>query len=54
MNHIDLFCGAGGFGLGFKNAGFDHLYAIDMDKNAIKSYNKNVGKADCGLIESGS
>ena len=51
VNHIDLFCGAGGFGLGFKMAGFGHLYAIDMDKNAVKTYNENIGGAECGRIE---
>jgi DNA (cytosine-5)-methyltransferase 1 len=38
---ISLFSGAGGCSLGFKNAGFDVLYASDIDKDAIKSYRAN-------------
>lgn len=38
---IDLFCGAGGLSLGFENAGFDVLYANDIDKHSISTYKKN-------------
>lgn len=39
----DFFCGAGGMGLGFKNAGFDIAGAWDFDKWAVQSYAHNVG-----------
>jgi DNA (cytosine-5)-methyltransferase 1 len=39
----DLFCGAGGMGLGFKNAGFEIAGAWDFDKYAVQSYGHNVG-----------
>lgn len=39
----DLFCGAGGMGLGFKNAGFEIAGAWDFDKYAVQSYKHNVG-----------
>lgn len=39
----DLFCGAGGMGLGFKNAGFIIQGAWDFDKYAVESYRHNVG-----------
>lgn len=39
----DLFCGAGGIGLAFKNAGFEIAGAWDFDKQAIASYRHNVG-----------
>lgn len=39
----DLFCGCGGMGKGFQDAGFDILGAWDWDSNAIKSYIENVG-----------
>ncbi|WP_140217256.1 DNA cytosine methyltransferase, partial [Vibrio parahaemolyticus] len=29
FNVVDLFCGAGGLSLGFKNAGFNVLFAAD-------------------------
>lgn len=39
----DLFCGAGGMGLGFKQAGFEIAGAWDFDKYAVQSYKHNVG-----------
>lgn len=39
----DFFCGAGGVGLGFKNAGFDVIWACDFDKFCVKTYKANVG-----------
>ena len=39
----DLFCGCGGMGLGFKQAGFTIAGAWDFDKYAIQSYKENVG-----------
>lgn len=38
----DLFCGAGGMGRGFVQAGFKVNYAIDFDKYAVQSYNTNM------------
>jgi DNA (cytosine-5)-methyltransferase 1 len=43
MKVVDLFCGCGGMGLGFQQAGFDIVYACDFDKFAINSYQHNVG-----------
>ena len=46
MNEIlwvnDFFCGAGGMGLGFKQADFRLSGAWDFDKWAIQSYTRNV------------
>lgn len=42
-NIISLFAGAGGMDLGFKNAGFDILWANDFDKDAAHTYKKNIG-----------
>lgn len=39
----DFFCGAGGVGVGYKNAGFDVVWACDFDKYAVETYRKNVG-----------
>lgn len=39
----DFFCGAGGVGIGFQNAGFDVIWACDFDKYAVETYRKNVG-----------
>jgi DNA (cytosine-5)-methyltransferase 1 len=38
----DFFCGAGGMGLGFKQAGFEIVGSWDYDKYAVDSYKHNV------------
>lgn len=38
---IDLFCGAGGFSLGFEMAGFETILAIDKWEHAINTFNYN-------------
>jgi len=38
---ISLFCGAGGCSLGFKQAGYNVLYANDNDKAAVVTYREN-------------
>ena len=38
---IDLFCGAGGFSLGFESAGFSIRWAIDNDPLACESFKAN-------------
>lgn len=40
---VSLFCGAGGLDFGFKQAGFDIVWANDFDKNATLSYKENFG-----------
>lgn len=42
-NLISLFSGAGGMDLGFKNMGFDILWANDFNKDAVYTYQKNIG-----------
>lgn len=41
---VSLFCGAGGMDLGFKQAGFNILWANDFEKDAVETYEKNIGK----------
>lgn len=38
---IDLFCGIGGFCIGLEAAGFECVYANDIDKDAVEVYKKN-------------
>lgn len=40
-NVLDLFCGAGGFSKGFKDAGFNIVAGIDIWDNAIETYKLN-------------
>lgn len=42
---IDLFCGAGGLSLGFKQAGFQMLAGIDANEPALNTYEYNMGGA---------
>jgi DNA (cytosine-5)-methyltransferase 1 len=43
MNAISLFSGAGGFDVGFKKAGFDILWANDINGDACETYRNNIG-----------
>jgi DNA (cytosine-5)-methyltransferase 1 len=48
---ISLYSGAGGLDLGFIDAGFDVVWANDIDRHAVKTYNANVGPhAVCGDV----
>ncbi len=38
---VDLFCGVGGMSLGFEQAGFDVLAAIDVDPIHVETHRKN-------------
>ncbi|MFQ5435585.1 MAG: DNA cytosine methyltransferase, partial [Anaerolineae bacterium] len=38
---ISLFSGAGGCSLGFLNAGYDIIYATDINRHAVNTYRKN-------------
>ena len=44
MNYIDLFSGAGGLSLGFKNAGFNLVYSNEIDNYAVKTQKQNLQK----------
>jgi len=41
---IDLFCGAGGLSEGFRQAGFETLFANDIDANALETFALNHPK----------
>lgn len=43
---IDLFAGIGGIHLGFKNAGFEIIYANEIDKYCCQTYRTNLGNID--------
>ncbi|MEB3230755.1 MAG: DNA cytosine methyltransferase [Leptolyngbyaceae bacterium] len=45
LTAISLFCGAGGCSLGFKQAGYEILFASDIDPLAIQTYNTNFSTA---------
>lgn len=40
---ISLFSGCGGLDLGFKQAGFEIVWANDFDRDAVESYKRNIG-----------
>jgi len=50
LKTVSLFSGAGGMDLGFINAGFDVIWANDLDKYAVKSYQMNIGNIVHGDI----
>ncbi len=41
VNYIDLFSGAGGLSLGFKQAGFNKVMSLEIDKDASKTMRRN-------------
>lgn len=43
LTAIDLFCGAGIGAYGVKRAGYEIVYAVDNDEDAVKTYNLNIG-----------
>ncbi len=55
MTVLDLFCGAGGLSLGFINARFRTVRAIDNDTDAVATYTFNFGEHAVrrDLVESG-
>ena len=42
LTAIDLFSGCGGMGLGLEKAGFEILYANDINDDAVKTYRANL------------
>lgn len=40
-NVLDLFCGCGGLSLGFKLAGYNIIGGVDVNKDAIETFNTN-------------
>ncbi|KAH7382911.1 hypothetical protein BKA64DRAFT_749024 [Cadophora sp. MPI-SDFR-AT-0126] len=47
LNGLDLFCGGGNFGRGLEEGGaVRNRWAVDIDKNAIHTYNANVHESD--------
>jgi DNA (cytosine-5)-methyltransferase 1 len=48
---VDLFCGAGGLSLGFTQAGFRVVHAVDNNEDAVVTYRRNLGDhiEQCGL-----
>ena len=43
LTAIDLFCGAGVGAYGIKRSGYNILWAVDNDKDAVRTYNLNIG-----------
>lgn len=41
---VSVFCGCGGLDLGFKEAGFELVYACDNDAAAVDCYSRNVDR----------
>lgn len=49
---VDLFCGGGGFSLGFEQAGFDVVAAADAWDKAVENYRQNFSH-DCLKLDLG-
>lgn len=43
LTAVDLFCGAGIGAYGIKKAGYNIIYGVDNDLDAVKTYNLNIG-----------
>jgi DNA (cytosine-5)-methyltransferase 1 len=41
LSFIDLFSGAGGIGIGFEQAGFNHVFSADFDPSVAKTFRHN-------------
>lgn len=51
LRFADLFCGCGGLALGFRKAGFESVFAVDMDEDSCATYERNFGHpVRCGDI----
>ncbi len=49
---VDAFAGAGGLSLGMRNAGFDSLYAFDLDPLSCTTHRNNLqGVVECRSID---
>lgn len=48
---LDLFCGAGGLSLGFKNAGFKIAGGVEFDKVAMETHQYNFNKNNEAFFE---
>ncbi|MDE9484296.1 DNA cytosine methyltransferase, partial [Xenorhabdus bovienii] len=46
MKAIDLFCGCGGLSSGLRDAGFDILAGVDIEKDYIKTFTHNFKEAE--------
>lgn len=52
MKAISLFSGAGGMDVGFRSAGFNIVWANDIDKDACRTYELNHGEhITCGSVD---
>ena len=47
---IDLFCGLGGFRIGFERNGFECVFSSDFDKHIQNTYETNFGERPFGDI----
>lgn len=43
LSVLDIFCGAGGFSEGFRQAGYEIVAGIDNDPQALQTYGRNFG-----------
>lgn len=50
LRFVDLFCGAGLFTQGLKDAGLEHVVGVEIDRTAANSYRLNHGHVLCADV----
>lgn len=51
FTYASLFCGCGGFDLGFNKAGFRNIYAVDNNGPAVEVFKRNIKAENIEIVD---